>query len=451
MTFKASNIFSSPLVKNTLKLSSSNVLMYLLPLVVTPILTRLYAPEAFGDWGVFSSVLIIANIGVFLGYENAIVKAKTHNDAITISAACAIISFLIITVIYILFIALAAIGIDFFVSFPNIHLLATCLYSSALFNIFSNLSNRFEKYSVMSISSIVLGGSQALFRILFGSVILVAVNGLILGTAVAQIINALFFLVCLYSVLKKQNWRSITLDSIKQQLIINKRFPLYDAPASILSFAAFNLPIIILSLFFSKAEIGCYSVIIQLLLMPMSFVGSAMGRVYYRQISESDNNASIADITRKVLKITSVIAILPMLFLACGGDKLVVLFLGAKWTNAGYLALCLSPWSFLTVLTQPLMPLLRAKDRQSDLLKYNFLYFAIGILSIIVMSMATSNLMLVILIYSLGCSFAKFMLFKSILYNANVQISCLNKSIIYLWISVALLLILRLIIIFCDL
>ena len=35
----------NPLAKNTLKLSMSNVIMYLLPLIVTPILSRLYTQE----------------------------------------------------------------------------------------------------------------------------------------------------------------------------------------------------------------------------------------------------------------------------------------------------------------------------------------------------------------------------------------------------------------------
>lgn len=54
MINKLGNIAKLQLVKDSLKLSSGNVLMYLIPMVVTPILSRLYTPEQFGEWGIFS-------------------------------------------------------------------------------------------------------------------------------------------------------------------------------------------------------------------------------------------------------------------------------------------------------------------------------------------------------------------------------------------------------------
>ena len=61
MNQRIKEIIRLPLVRNTLKLSSSSALLMLLPLVVTPILSRLYTPEDYGDWGVFSSVLYIVS------------------------------------------------------------------------------------------------------------------------------------------------------------------------------------------------------------------------------------------------------------------------------------------------------------------------------------------------------------------------------------------------------
>ena len=65
-------IFESPLLQNSVKISISNIIMYMLPFVVTSILARLYTPEAFGEWGVFSSFVAIVNIGLFMGFENVI-------------------------------------------------------------------------------------------------------------------------------------------------------------------------------------------------------------------------------------------------------------------------------------------------------------------------------------------------------------------------------------------
>ena len=112
------SFISTPLIKNTLKLSSSNFLMYLLPLIVTPILSRLYVPEAFGEWGVFSSLLMIINIGIMLGYENAIVKAELK-DVANVSFLCFAVTVLITILIILTFQIGSYLRIDFFKKFPS--------------------------------------------------------------------------------------------------------------------------------------------------------------------------------------------------------------------------------------------------------------------------------------------------------------------------------------------
>ena len=76
MKEKYGNILKNPLVRNTMKLSLSNTVMFLLPIIVTPILSRLYSQENYGDWGIFSSAYMIVNALLFLSYENTIVKTK---------------------------------------------------------------------------------------------------------------------------------------------------------------------------------------------------------------------------------------------------------------------------------------------------------------------------------------------------------------------------------------
>lgn len=444
------NFFSSPLIKNTIKLSSSNVILYFIPLVVTPILSRIYGPEPFGEWGIFSSVYVIANMTVFLGLENAIVKARTNEEAVDISILGVIVAFTLITVLYAIFLIGKWLNINFFETFPNIHLLALCLYVTALCNVFSNISNRLELYGWMSISNVILGGSQAALRIIFGTVLIVSVNGLILGTVMAQIINLIFFVFLLAYMSNIKPSKKVNLTSLIDTFKDNKRFPLYDAPANILSFAAFNLPILVLSVYFDKAEIGCYSMAVHLMLMPMSFIGAAMGRVYYRQLSINfADKAQIRLITIKVLKITALLAILPTMFIVLGGDKIIVLFLGDKWETAGYVALSLSLWSFSTVLTQPLLPILRQFDKQSILLKYNLLYFAGGIGSIFIMVQITSDLFGILLLYSLLCSVAKMCLFREVLSTAGITMSVINKNVKLLWLLTFVLFVGRAIYVFC--
>ena len=413
--------------------------MYMLPLIVTPILTRLYSPEAFGEWGVFSSFVAIVNIGLFLGFENVIIQSK-EEEISHITQLCIVTSICIISIIAILFYVGIKNDIRFFTDFPTPHILFLYLLLYSSYTILYNLANRYEQYYTLSFSNIVQGGSQAVFRILLAFVCLMTINGLILGTTIAQGIAAIFLLFFLFSREKILLPRTkLNFATAKQLIAKYRNFPLYDAPASMLSFAAFNLPVIILSIYFDKATIGCFSIVLQLLLMPMSFVGSAMGKVFYQRISAEHN--SIEKTTAEMLKILTIISILPLLFIACGGDKLVVLFLGSQWESAGKVALCLSLWSFPTILTQPLLPIFRVENKQRTLLFFDVMYFTFGIGSILLLCTFINNIFLILLVYALCCFIVKCCLFFYILNLGHLSAKKFSKYYLFWAFTIGILII----------
>lgn len=399
--------------------------MYFVPLLVTPILSRLYEQSAFGEWGVFSSTVTIIGIGLCAGYENAIILSKNDKETRQLSYLNLIVALCIISILIIFFYVGKQFEISYFLSMPPISIIGLYLVFSALLSIFQNIGNLNEKYATMTFGNIIQGCSQAVFRILFGfSVIFPNTNGLILGTTIALLITTIYYIIKLRTILSDIIFNIPTLSNIKQSLIEHRNFPLYDAPAQLLSFAAFNLPIIILSLYFSLAEIGCYSMILQLLLIPMSFIGSAMGKVYYKQISiVSTNRIEIKRLTLQSLKFTSYISILPLLFIVAGGDQFIVYFLGSKWGTAGQIALCLAIWSFPTILTQPLLSIFRVYSKQSYLLTNNLIYFIIGISSIIITASQFHNMLLSILIFATIGAIIKFILFLRIIKLTNIKIT----------------------------
>jgi O-antigen/teichoic acid export membrane protein len=434
----------TPLMLNTAKMSASNIIMYLLPFVVTPILSRIYRPESFGEWGVFSSFIAIVTTVLFLGFDNTIVKVK-DKDVANVTLLCLVTSLLFIILISIVFFVGYIADISFFRTFPAPKLLILYLLFYSFYTIFYNLSNRQEKYSTLAITNIIQGSSQAAFRIMFGVFCLTSINGLILGTTIAEGISSLFLFFCIIKLSDLLSNINISFTRIKELIIKLKNFPLFDAPSSMLSFAAFNLPVIILAIYFDKKSIGCFSIILQLLLLPMSFIGSAMGKVYYQELCKNDYDSNIiSNTTDKVIKIVSIISIIPLLFIACGGDKLIIFFLGSKWQTAGDIALCLSIWSFPTILTQPLIPLFRLLNKQKTLLFFDSMYFLCGIGSILITCSLSHNLYFILIIFSIACFFVKVAMFLKILSLSHLSLKLYNKFL-PLWITAFVILTARLI------
>lgn len=432
---KNNNYLNNPLIRDSFKLATSHFIMLLLPLIVTPILSRIYSPEYFGEWGVFSSTYYIISVVLFLCYEYAIIKV-TKEDFPNTVILCFGVSFIIIVISIFVFYVGDTQGIKFFLNFKYKLPLVFFLFVSSFSKIFNYISNRYEKYWVMSAEYFLSGLSQALLRILFGMFVIFD-NGLIAGTILSQVICCLFYIFFLYNIFNSNFFSRLSFFGIVSVAKNNKKFPLFDAPSTLLSYAAMNLPVIILSFYFEMAEIGCFSVILQLLLLPMSLIGSAIGRVYYRNISLDDSTEkAISTASLQVLSMTLYLALIPAFVLACGGDYLITMFLGPKWTTAGGVALCMALWSIPTILTQPLLPIFRKENKQDKMFLYDGMYFIFGLGALLLSCLLGGGLYLCIFIYSIGCFVAKAILFIEICKITDISFhKNIKKPIIFCYIA----------------
>lgn len=427
---------------NTAKLSSSNIIMYVLPIIVTPILSRLYSPTCFGEWGVFSSIITIATIVIFMSYENTIVKAKEEEMPVILTICGLIGCGLAIMFTLLIFCIEKAHIFNTNIGQETI-LFALYFIAYILYTIAYNISNRYSKYTSLSVANILQGVSQAFFRITLAFMTISAFNGLIVGTTMAEILTAGFLAYIVLRLVIKYNWSSCTLKNIKRVVLKYKKFPLYDAPANLLAFSALSLPTIILAAFYTKSAIGSLSIIFQLLLMPMSLVGSSLGKVYYQELCQKDTTQQkIAETTNTLFRFLGILAILPLLFICCGGDQIIVCFLGEGWETAGDIAICLSLWSFPIVLTQPLLPIFRVLNVQNVQLRYDIIYFIAGIGVLTVCSINSISLTTTLFCYALACTLSKLALLKKIISLTHSRL--LNRRILLFWTICILILMVRL-------
>lgn len=238
---------------NTAKLSVSNIIMYVLPIIVTPILSRLYGPTAFGEWGIFSSFTSIVAIVMFLSIDNIIVKAE-EEELGNLLVLCSGIGLMAISLLCVAF-TLFNIYDSVFCYMIIIYMLAYFVYT-----IVYNLNNRYGNYSKLAVSNVLQGATQAVARISLGVFFLGVINGLVCGTILAEIITSLFLCVCLIKI-DTSKWTTVTMRGVKNLLVKYRKFPLYDAPSNLLAFSTLNLPIIILAGTYSKSSIGCFSIV----------------------------------------------------------------------------------------------------------------------------------------------------------------------------------------------
>lgn len=427
MLSRINNILNLPLVKNTLKLSSSSAFMMFLPLVVTPILSRIYTPADYGEWGVFSSLLYIVSAFILLSYENTIVKTNDDKEVTSLIVLCLAVMGIILLGLAGIFNIGKVVGIEFFLNFPCFPYLILVLAFSGIYSICTNLANRQKQYNAMVVVGITNGFAQAFLRIFLGLYPIV-VYGLIVGNLLAQIISVCLLLIMLWKYTPKLEFNKVSLKSLKEVAVKYKKFPLFDAPARFIEFAVGNLAIIILASNWDKEIVGCFSMVMQFVLIPISIIGSAMANVYYRELSEQTNNPDqIKSVTIKAAKITFSLAFLPILFLSLGGDQLLVMFLGEKWTVAGPMALCMSMFSVPVILSEPLLPIFRALDRQEIRFRINFLNIICSLGLLFVTAILIHNIYVSLFVYSASYAVLRFIMYIKELRLCNICIKQVSK------------------------
>lgn len=441
---KIKQILELPFVRNTLKLSSSSVVLMFLPLLVTPILSRLYTPADYGDWGVFSSVYYIVIAFIFLSYENTIVKCNNKQEIPNLVLLSLLVSGFVILGVGAFFYIGKLFNVSFCLNFPSVPLLLALLVTYVLHTIINNLANREKLYGKMAISGVINGVSQAVLRIVFG-VWPIVTYGLIVGNLMSQVIATLFIAVFLLRVVDTKMWRRFSLREAKNLAVEYKKFPLFDAPARLIEFAIGNLSLLIMAHFWSKDDIGSYSMIVQFILLPITMIGSAMANVYYRELSEQvDNPKHISTATKRAAKITFFISVIPMFFLALGGDKLLVIFLGEQWVVAGKLALCLVVYSVPVILSEPLLPIFRALDRQEERFKLNLLCLILSIGGLVFTAVMTHNIYLSVIIYAALYAFVRYLMYFRELKIAGIGVKDISPYFIYVNMASYLILTIRL-------
>lgn len=85
---------SSSFCSNVLKLTTGSVFAQALGILVAPIVTRLFAPEAFGIAALFASIAGVISVVACLRYELSIMLPETDEDAanlLGVSLCCVLI------------------------------------------------------------------------------------------------------------------------------------------------------------------------------------------------------------------------------------------------------------------------------------------------------------------------------------------------------------------------
>ncbi|MBL0419572.1 oligosaccharide flippase family protein [Ramlibacter sp. AW1] len=341
----------SPVALFTIATAATQVL----PLVSTPILTRLYTPAAFGAYAIYFALSTICVTLAVLSMENAIFL-EDSDDAAATAMVASILPPVIFSALLSTALLLLILVFDVQLNANLGHLLlfmpATVLLS-ALYTVGYTWLLRLGRYRTLAMNKLILGASTMILQIGVGLLRLEAL-GFILANLLGYVLATL--LVFAPFVLRPRDRVRIPgLSAIWAVYRKHKALLFYTTPGSLLNSFCSYLPDFFIARLFGTTVLGHYSLGMRMVDAPLTFISATVHDVFRRDSArEQMATGRCRTSFRKYFVAMSAIALavlVPLIFLQPALFKFIF---GPAWAPSAIYVQCLSLLLVVRFISSPL-------------------------------------------------------------------------------------------------
>lgn len=365
---------SSDFTKNIITLVTGTGIAQAITFLSAPILSRLYDPEDFTVFALFSSTAAIVSVVATARYELAIPLPKNEVDAKSVLRLSLIICLIValITLAGVVIYDLLAGNFKSNLFSLWFYLLPISVFTSGVYNAFNYWSTRIKTFRMNSAGRIAMALVSSSLSIILGYSIYGS-TGLIIGLVSGQLIS-MIVLASPFIRNASHFFSGSSFESAKTQAKIYKSFFRVNSPHALLDSIQDNGVVYLLSYYFIDAITGWYSFAFRILKAPVGLIGSAFYQVFYQRISQVKNEgADLRPLVRGMYLKMFLIGFPGFLILFLFTPDIFTFIFGLKWHEAGVIARVLIPWLFLNFIVSPVscITLVCHKQKQA-------FYFTIG-------------------------------------------------------------------------
>lgn len=336
-------------------LLSGSLIAQLLPLISAPLLTRIYSPEAFGEFGFFVAIAAILGALANLKFEHAILIAKNSVVAFHVLLLALISTGFISLTLFLLFPFVPNDVFDskwFTITESQAIFMPIYFLFVGLNNAFSSMLFRSEQFSAVAKSRVAQAFVVTGLMIFFGRIYPGGLT-LILSTIFGQS-------VCILAMLTLRDSKIKIATGLRMSLLVRsfkryKRFPLFTVPSDLLNVLGANVPMIFLSGIHGDAVAGAYTLAQRVLATPLMLVGSAFSDVYRQSASQHFTSfGNYWAICKKTFLTLLGLSVVPMIVCIAFSPEIFSFIFGENWILAGEIVQILALAYFTRFIVAPL-------------------------------------------------------------------------------------------------
>jgi len=345
MPSKIPHILRSASVQNVSKLLTANVFAQVIGLLVYPVLTRLYAPEDFGLFNLFTSIggtlVLIATFewhkAIVLPKEDEQARAAVHLSMVPVIALTVLVGLTIPFARPILGLCKSA------ELAPYYWLLPVYVLLQSVWNILNYWYIRRKAFGSISGYQVSQSLFSAGYKAGFGWLGYLS-GGLIYASVLSPLCG---LLLSIGSTAKKHlryllHWNAAACREVAGTY---RNFPKYSLPHSLINYIAGQLPVLLLTPFFGTRLVGFWGMAVLLSFAPISMITNALYQVLYQKTTMQVNARSHIALFYRQFTIWSIAVIVPFFaglwFIL---PWLTQWFLGDEWRVSGEYIRWLLPW-----------------------------------------------------------------------------------------------------------
>ncbi len=342
--------------------------------LLSPLLSRLYTPSAFGVFGEFVSVAsVLAAVATFR-YELAIPLPSEDEDALSLAWGGAFVSGLFSVLLFVLALLVG----DRILGWFNIHVKALGhqhlllwalpfgVWFQALYQVITFLLIRYKRYRALAGSKVAAGGVAGLTQAGFGF-FSSGGWGLILGWMIGRLGAVGVGVVAERGDEGTGRCRFFPKTaSVFREMRRYIRFPLLAMPAALMNTLAMELPMLLSAPFFGLQIAGWFSFARRAVYTPMGLLGRSISQVYVGSLGEaiSKHDKSAVALFDRLSRRLFLLAVVPFALFGITAPFLFALIFGEPWRTSGLLVQYLTPAFLLQFVMVPLSQTLNMLEKQ---------------------------------------------------------------------------------------
>ncbi|MEW6469865.1 MAG: oligosaccharide flippase family protein [Bacteroidota bacterium] len=327
---------NSEFARNSAALILGTIVAQSIPILLQPVLRRIYTPEDFGAMAVYLTLLSMLTIAFSLRYEAAIVLPRNDRAAANLLSLTFLVN-LVFSLVLLLCIILFREDIAHLIGLPEKYSASLFFLPAAslAFSMYQSINYwliRQKAFKLSASNKVIRRSAEGLVQA--GSGFMKIPGGLFIGDLAGNVLNVLSGIRQVF----RTGFKLGFVSGRKMRYVSRKYadFPKYNLLPTLMSNAATVLPFLLINKFYSTETVGYVDLSRLVLSIPLIFISATVSQVFFQQTVEKIHRSqSVKSDMTGVLYIVLAIVLAEMLLIFLFGPELFAFVFGSNYGVSG--------------------------------------------------------------------------------------------------------------------